>query len=62
VVNDGVSPVVFEVREDDDGVQEEMAMTMLCSTRIFASCKSGEGRLELGGMAATTRAWTKTTE
>jgi hypothetical protein len=66
VVNDGVSPMVFEVREDDDGVQEEMAMAMammmLCSTRIFASCKSGEGRLELGGMAATTRAWMKMTE
>jgi hypothetical protein len=62
VVNGGISLVVFKVREDDDGVQEETAMTMLCSTRILASCNSGEGRLELDRMAATTRTWMKMME
>jgi hypothetical protein len=38
--------VVFEAHEDDDGVQEEAAETMVCSKRIFVSCNNEERRLE----------------
>jgi hypothetical protein len=30
VLNGEVATVVFEVREDDDGVREETAVTMVC--------------------------------
>jgi hypothetical protein len=39
---------VFQTREGDDGIQEEKAKSMVCRTRMFASCNSEERQLELG--------------
>jgi hypothetical protein len=62
-----VATVILEVREDDDSVQEETAVTMVCITCIFVSCDRGERRLELrcsgdatmdaSGMTALGRFW-----
>jgi hypothetical protein len=46
-INDEVVPVVFETSGSDDGIQEETAKMMVCSTRYCASCNSEEMRLEL---------------
>jgi hypothetical protein len=64
-LNGEVATVILEVREDDDGIQEETAVTMVCSTWIFVSCDRGERWLELrcsgdatmdaGGMTASGR-------
>jgi hypothetical protein len=64
-LNGEVATVILEVREDDDDVQEETTVTMVCSTQIFVSCDKGERRLELrysgnatmdaGGMTAAGR-------
>jgi hypothetical protein len=53
--NGEASLVVFELREDDDGVQKEMVMTMVCRAEILASCIDEEKRLELAGASATCR-------
>jgi hypothetical protein len=45
--NGEVATTVFEVREDDNGVREEKAKVMACSTRSLASCNDEEGRPEL---------------
>jgi hypothetical protein len=57
VLNGEVATAVFEVREDDNGVREEMTVTMVCRTRILVSCNSEERRLELGAEAM--RFWTR---
>jgi hypothetical protein len=53
--NGEASPVVVELREDDDGVHTEMVMTMVCRTEILASCIDKEKRLELAGASAMCR-------
>jgi hypothetical protein len=40
-----VVPMVFESSGSDDGVQDEMAKMMVCSTRCCASCNSEETQL-----------------
>jgi hypothetical protein len=50
--NGEASPVVIELREDDDGIQTEMVMTMVCRAEILASCIDEEKRLELAGVSA----------
>jgi hypothetical protein len=66
-LNGKVATVILKVREDDDGVQEETAVTMVCSTWIFVSYDRGERRLQLrcsgdatmdaSGMTALGRFW-----
>jgi hypothetical protein len=41
-IDGGVSPGVVELREDDDGVQEGTARTMVCGDRSIASCRREE--------------------
>jgi hypothetical protein len=42
-----VVPAVSETNGRDDGIQEEMAKTIVCRTWTFASCYTGERQLEL---------------
>jgi hypothetical protein len=41
-INGAMIPAVFELRESDDGVQEETTKTMACRDRSFASCRREE--------------------
>jgi hypothetical protein len=66
-VNAEVVLAVSETSGRDDGVQEEMAKTMVCRTWIFASCYRGERQLEFrcsgdatmdaGGLTSAGRPW-----
>jgi hypothetical protein len=60
-------PAVSETSRRDDGVQEEMAKTMVCITWTFASCYREERQLEFrcrgdatmdaGGLTSAGRPW-----
>jgi hypothetical protein len=50
------SPVVIELREGDDGVQEEAARTMVCGGRCVASCRREEMRPEVSIPTVMSRA------
>jgi hypothetical protein len=49
--------VVVELREGDDGVQEEMARTMVCRGRCVASCRRKEMRSEVSILTVMSRVW-----
>jgi leucyl-tRNA synthetase len=59
-VNAEVVPAVSEASGRDDGVQEEMAKTMVRMTWTFASCISEEVWSELAGAAVSFRALMRT--
>jgi hypothetical protein len=52
--------VVAELREGDDGVQEETTRTTVCRDRSVASCRREERRPEISTPMVMSRAWRRT--
>jgi hypothetical protein len=53
-------PAIFELRESDDGVQEETTRAMACRDWSLASCRREERWLEIRGAAVLCRARRRT--
>jgi hypothetical protein len=59
--NGEVSPVVVELREGDDSVQDETARTIVCRGRCVASCRREEMRPKVSIPTVMSRAWRRMT-